>query len=282
MRLRRFKESLFKLLMLASLSLVVTAFVAILATIVVKGASAMNLAMLLETPKGGYYLGKGGGIANAIAGTLYLGLGASLLSLLVGLPAALALQKEYARPWVSRLSRLVLDILWGTPSIVYGAFGFVVMVRFGIRASMLGGILALSLVMLPIMVRSMGEVIRAVPQELKESAYALGTTQTEVTLAVVLRQAVPGILTAILLAFGRGVGDAAALLFTAGYTDYMPGSLLDPVASLPLAIFFQIATPVPEVQARAYAAALILLAIVLAINLASRLLGRRFSRHVIQ
>ena len=102
------------------------------------------------------------------------------------------------------------------------------------------------------------------------------------TLAVVLRQAVPGILTAILLAFGRGVGDAAALLFTAGYTDYMPGSLLDPVASLPLAIFFQIATPVPEVQARAYAAALILLAIVLAINLASRLLGRRFSRHVIQ
>lgn len=282
MRLRRFKESLFKLLMLASLSLVVTAFVAILATIVVKGASAMNLAMLLETPKGGYYLGKGGGIANAIAGTLYLGLGASLLSLLVGLPAALALQKEYARPWLSRFSRLVLDILWGTPSIVYGAFGFVVMVRFGIRASMLGGILALSLVMLPIMVRSMGEVIRAVPQELKESAYALGTTQTEVTLAVVLRQAVPGILTAILLAFGRGVGDAAALLFTAGYTDYMPGSLLDPVASLPLAIFFQIATPVPEVQARAYAAALILLAIVLAINLASRLLGRRFSRHVIQ
>ncbi|HNX29982.1 MAG TPA: phosphate ABC transporter permease PstA [Holophaga sp.] len=282
MRLRRFKESLFRFLMIASLSLVVTAFVAILATIVVKGASAMNLAMLLETPKGGYYLGKGGGIANAIAGTLYLGLGASLLSLLVGLPAALALQKEYARPWLSRFSRLVLDILWGTPSIVYGAFGFVVMVRFGIRASMLGGILALSLVMLPIMVRSMGEVIRAVPQELKESAYALGTTQTEVTLAVVLRQAVPGILTAILLAFGRGVGDAAALLFTAGYTDYMPGSLLDPVASLPLAIFFQIATPVPEVQARAYAAALILLAIVLAINLASRLLGRRFSRHVIQ
>ena len=282
MRLRRFKESLFRLLMIASLSLVVTAFVAILATIVVKGASAMNLAMLLETPKGGYYLGKGGGIANAIAGTLYLGLGASLLYLLVGLPAALALQKEYARPWLSRFSRLVLDILWGTPSIVYGAFGFVVMVRFGIRASMLGGILALSLVMLPIMVRSMGEVIRAVPQELKESAYALGTTQTEVTLAVVLRQAVPGILTAILLAFGRGVGDAAALLFTAGYTDYMPGSLLDPVASLPLAIFFQIATPVPEVQARAYAAALILLAIVLAINLASRLLGRRFSRHVIQ
>jgi len=281
-RLRRFKESLFRFLMIASLSLVVTAFVAILATIVVKGASAMNLAMLLETPKGGYYLGKGGGIANAIAGTLYLGLGASLLSLLVGLPAALALQKEYARPWLSRFSRLVLDILWGTPSIVYGAFGFVVMVRFGIRASMLGGILALSLVMLPIMVRSMGEVIRAVPQELKESAYALGTTQTEVTLAVVLRQAVPGILTAILLAFGRGVGDAAALLFTAGYTDYMPGSLLDPVASLPLAIFFQIATPVPEVQARAYAAALILLAIVLAINLASRLLGRRFSRHVIQ
>lgn len=282
MKIRSFKETLFRLLMMGSIALVVATFIAIVGTIIVKGASSMNLAMILETPKGGFYLGKEGGVANAIVGTLYLGLGASLISILIGLPAALALQKEYSRPWFSRISRFVLDILWGTPSIVYGAFGFVIMVHFGIRASMLGGILALSLVMLPIMVRSMGEVIRTVPQELKESAYALGTTTTEATLAIVLRQSIPGIVTAILLAFGRGVGDAAALLFTAGYTDYMPGSLLDPVASLPLSIFFQLATPVPEVQARAYASALILLVLVLVINIASRLLGRRFSRHIIQ
>lgn len=279
---RGLKEAIFRLLMVGSLAFVVVVFAAIVVTIIAKGAPAMDLAMLIETPKGGYYLGKGGGVANAIVGTLYLGLGASLVALLIGLPAALALQREYTRPWAARASRLVLDILWGTPSIVYGAFGFVLMVHFGIRASLLGGILALSLVMLPIMVRSMGEAIHAVAPELKETAYALGTTKTEATLAIVLRQALPGVLTALLLAFGRGVGDAASLLFTAGYTDYMPGSLLDPVASLPLAIFFQIATPVPEVQARAYASALILLVIVLVINLASRLLGKRFSRHIIE
>jgi phosphate transport system permease protein len=156
------------------------------------------------------------------------------------------------------------------------------MVYFGLRASLLGGIFVLTLLMLPIMVRSMEEVIRMIPFELKEIAYALGTTRFEMTLAVVLRQALPGILTAILLAFGRGIGDAASILFTAGYTDYMPGSLFDPVASLPLAVFFQIGTPIPEVQERAYASALILLVIVLFVNVVSRLLGRRFSRNIIR
>ena len=98
---------------------------------------------------------------------------------------------------------------------------------------------------------------------------------------MVLRQALPGIITAILLAFGRGIGDAASILFTAGYTDEIPRSLFDPVASLPLAVFFQIGTPIPEVQERAYAAALVLLAIVLLVNLISRFLARRFSRYII-
>ena len=99
---------------------------------------------------------------------------------------------------------------------------------------------------------------------------------------VIFRQALPGITTGILLAFGRGIGDAASILFTAGYTDYIPRSLFDPVASLPLAVFFQVATPIPEVQQRAYASALILLVIVLVVSIASRLLSRRFSRHIVR
>jgi len=121
-----------------------------------------------------------------------------------------------------------------------------------------------------------------VPPELKEISYALGTTRLETTMSVVLRQALPGMITAVLLAFGRGIGDAASILFTAGYTDEIPSSLFDPVASLPLAVFFQIGTPIPEVQERAYAAALILLLIVLMVNIISRFLGWRFSRHIIR
>jgi phosphate transport system permease protein len=96
------------------------------------------------------------------------------------------------------------------------------------------------------------------------------------------RQALPGITTGILLAFGRGIGDAASVLFTAGDTDHIPRSLFDPVASLPLAVFFQVATPIPEVQQRAYASALILLMIVLFVSIFSRLLSRRFSRHIVR
>jgi phosphate transport system permease protein len=173
-------------------------------------------------------------------------------------------------------------VLWGTPSIVYGAFGFVVMVYFGLRASLLGGIIVLTLLMLPIMVRSMEEVIRTIPLELKEISYALGTTKIETTIAVVLRQALPGIVTAVLLAFGRGIGDAASILFTAGYTDYIPQSLFDPVASLPLAVFFQIGTPIPEVQERAYASALLLLIIVLLVSIISRLVSHRFSKNIVR
>lgn len=282
MNVRKTEENLLKLLMLGSLVLVLSTLAAIIAVIAVKGSSAMNLSMILDTPQGGYYLGKGGGVANAIVGSLYLVGASTILALFTSLPVALALQREYTNKRLAGFSRLVLDILWGTPSIVYGAFGFVIMVYLGIRASLLGGIIVLTLLMIPIMIRAMDEAIRMVPHELKEVSYALGTTRIETTMSVVWKQALPGICTAIILAFGRGIGDAASILFTAGYTDSIPTSLLDPVASLPLAVFFQVSTPIPEVQARAYASALILLLIVVIVNILARLLGWRFSRNIIK
>ncbi len=282
MKSRRMEETIFKGLMIASLTLVLTALAGMILIMLIKGAPALTLSMIMETPRGGYYLGKEGGIANAIVGSLYLSFGASIIAFLLSLPMAFALQKDYSGRQFARFTRLVLDVLWGVPSIVYGAFGFVVMVYFGIRASLLGGIIVLTLLMLPIMVRSMDEVIRMIPAELKEVSIALGATKLETTFAVIFRQGLPGIVTAVLLAFGRGIGDAASILFTAGYTDYIPRSLYDPVASLPLAVFFQIGTPIPEVQGRAYASALILLFIVLIVCVASRLLARRFSRKIIR
>ena len=282
MKSRKLEENIFKFLMAVSLFLVFLALAGIVLVVAMKGLSSLNLSMITQTPKGGYYLGKEGGIANAIIGSLYLIAGATILSLIVSLPVALALQKDYLGRRFADFTRLVLDILWGTPSIVYGAFGFVIMVYFGLRASLLGGIIVLTLLMIPIMSRAMDEAIRLVPFELKEMSYALGTTKIETTLAVVLRQAFPGLCTAVILAFGRGIGDAASILFTAGYTDEIPRSLLDPVASLPLAVFFQAGTPVPEVQARAFAAALILLFIVMIINIIARILGWRFSKNIVR
>ncbi len=268
--------------MIASFLLVAGSLGFILVIVIVKGLPALNWAMISQTPKGGFYLGKEGGILNAIIGSLYLAGGGTLLALVFSLPLALFLEAYMRRTWWADVVRLSLDVLWGIPSIVYGAFGFTIMLALGMRASLLGGIIVLALLELPIMTRAMDEVIRMVPFDLTQASLALGSTRLETALKVISRQMLPGIVSAILLAFGRGIGDAASVLFTAGYTDRIPTSLLRPVASLPLAVFFQLGTPFPEVQRRAYASALILTFIVLAISLSSRWLSGRLSRHTIK
>lgn len=279
---RHIVEAIFKVLMLVSFLVVAGSLTLILWTIVSRGLPSLSWAMLTQTPNGGYYLGKTGGILNAILGSLYMAGGGTLLALVFGLPIALYLETYLGNLAWSRYVRLALDVLWGIPSIVYGAFGFILMLSIGMRASMLGGIIALTLLELPIMTRAMDEVIRMMPQDLTQAALALGSTRLEVALRVVTRQMLPGLVTAVLLALGRGIGDAASVLFTAGYTDRLPTSLLRPAASLPLAVYFQLSMPYPEVQKRAYAAALILTLIVLAVSLGSRWLAGRLNKHVIR
>jgi len=278
----KLEESVMKVLMGGALFLVSGSLLLILGTVVQRGLPAMNLAMITQPPDGGYYTGAGGGILNAILGSLYLAVGGTVVALLLGLPIALYLQVYAARSRLVEIVQLSLDVLGGVPSIVYGAFVFSVMLLMGLRASLLGGIIALALVELPIVCRAIQEVLKMVPFQLTESAYALGTTRWEVAWKVVVRQALPGITSAILLGFGRGIGDAASVLFTAGYTDRLPTSLLRPVASLPLAVFFQLATPFPAVQERAYASALVLTVIVLGISILSRLATSRLSKFAVK
>ena len=279
---RKTEERIFKGLMILSTVIILSSLFLILATVIVKGLPSMNLAMITQTPKGGYYLGKEGGILNAIVGSLYLAGGATILAFLASLPIVL-----YLNIYAKKNSRLVtftrfsFDVLWGVPSIVYGAFGFTIMLYLGLRASLLGGIIAVAFLVLPIMSRAMDEVIKMIPEELLEASYALGATRLETSLKVVVRQALPGILTAVLVASGRGIGDAASVIFTTGFTDSIPYSLLRPAATLPLAIFFQLGTPFPEVQGRAYASALILTVVILIISITSRLLTRRFTKHIV-
>jgi len=280
---RKIEEAVFKVMMVGSTLLIIAVLVVILATVVVKGMAAMNLAMITQTPKGGYYLGKEGGVLNAIVGSVYLAGGATVLAILIGLPVVLYLNVYAKRGGrLAAFTRFSFDVLWGVPSIVYGAFGFTLMLFFGLGASLLGGIIAVALLILPIMCRAMDEVMRMMPKELLDASYSLGATRLETAMKVAVRQALPGILTAVLIAFGRGIGDAASVIFTAGFSDSIPYSLFRPAATLPLAIFFQLGTPFPEVRERAYASALILTVVILAISVVSRLLARRFTRHIVR
>lgn len=277
---RHVAETIARFFMLLSFLIVAASLISILWTVLARGLPALSWQMISQTPKGGYYLGKEGGILNAIVGSLLLALGGTVLALIFSLPLALFLETYVMKTRWAKFVRLTLDILWGIPSIVYGAFGFTLMLAIGLRASLLGGIIVLALLEIPIMTRAMDEVIRLMPAELSEASLALGASKLETAVKITLRQMLPGITTATLLAFGRGIGDAASVLFTAGYTDRIPTSLLSPTASLPLAIYFQLGTPYPEVQQRAYASALILTVVVLVISLGSRFLAARLSKYI--
>ena len=279
---RHIAEAIMKALMISAFVVVTASLGFILWTIIIKGLPALTWNMVTQSPKGGYYMGKEGGVLNAIIGSLYLAGGGTLLALIFSLPIALYLQTYLGDSKWGHYVRLALDVLWGIPSIVYGAFGFALMLALGLRASLLAGIIVLSLLELPIMVRAMDEVLQLMPKDLEQAALALGSTKLEVALRVVTKQMLPGIVTAILLAFGRGIGDAASVLFTAGYTDRIPTSLMRPTASLPLAVFFQLATPYKEVQDRGYASALILTIIVLIISLGSRWISGRLNRYTVK
>lgn len=279
---RNVGELVMQVLMRGAMLLVLGTLGLIVWTILTRGLPALSWEIISQTPKGGFYMGKGGGVLNAILGSVYIGLGSTLLAIMISLPVALALNTYIQHPqWQERI-RLVLDVLWGIPSIVYGAFGFTVMLTFGLRASLLAGIIIVAIVILPIMIRAMDEVLRRMPADLTHAALALGTTRFEVARHIMMRQMLPGLVTAVLLAFGRGIGDAASVLFTAGYTDRLPTSLFAPTATLPLAVLFQLSTPFEAVRARGYASAVILTIMVLVVSLGARWLSHAVSRYTIK
>jgi len=253
----------------------------ILYIIVKKGLPSLSWEMISQIPSGGFYLGKEGGVLNAIMGSLYLIVGAVSLSLIISIPVVMYLNFSLKKKsWFGGFARMTFDVLFGIPSIVYGAFGFTVMIFLGLKTSLLGGIITVAMLIVPVMIRSVDEVAIMVPRELLEATKSLGATNYE-TIKVIIRQLLPGISTAVLLSVGRGIGDAATVLFTTGYTDSIPTSLTQPAATLPLAIFFQLSSPVEEVQNRAYASALILTIIILALSFAARYFSRKLSKNKI-
>lgn len=281
MKSKYIEEFIIKILMGIAL-LAVFGFVAgIVYTIFHRGWSCISWEMVSSLPGGGFYIGKEGGFLNAIVGSVYIVAASTLLGLAVSIPVVFYLN-IYLRSnsKFAYVARLAYDVLFGIPSIVYGAFAFTLMIWLGLRTSLLGGILVTTLLIIPILIRSMDEVVRNFPRDLLEASYSLGATRLE-TMGVVLRQIMPGVATATMLSVGRAIGDAAGVMFTAGFSDSIPSSLSQPAATLPLSIFFQLSAPQAEVQNRAYAAALVLTMIVLVISLAGRFIMHRFSKNKI-
>jgi phosphate transport system permease protein len=276
---KRIEEVVMKALMWVGMAVVFGFLISVIWTVFSRGAKAMSWEMVSQLPGGGFYIGKEGGFLNAIVGSLYIVGASTAIGLLISVPVVfylnVYLKKDSKLAYVARLA---CDVLFGMPSIVYGAFGFTVMVFFGLRTSLLGGIIVITLLIIPIFIRSMDEATRNFPRDILDASFALGATKWE-TLKVVLRQIAPGIATATLLSVGRAIGDAASVMFTAGYTDSIPTSLSQPAATLPLAVFFQLSSPIPEVQDRAYAAALVLTIIVLILSIGGRFITHRFSKN---
>lgn len=244
----------------------------IVGTILYKGLPYLNWEMVSQLPKGGFYIGKEGGILNAILGSMYLAGVSTALSALIGIPISLYLNIYLGtNSKITQFSKLLFDVLYGVPSIVYGAVGFGIMVYLGIRASLLGGIITVTLLTIPIVVRTVDELIKTIPEDLKNVTLSLGTTRWELA-KVMLRSVRTGLLTAVLLAFGRAIGDVAGVLLTTGFSDNLPKYIDEPAATLPLSIFFQLSSPIPEVQGRAYASALVLTIIILIIVVCTHIL----------
>jgi len=279
--MKQLEEKIFKVIMIGAAMIIICVLVIIIGTIFYKGLPSLSLDMITKLPGGGFYLGKEGGVLNAIVGSLYLIIGALAISMIISVPLVMYINFYLPKNSVfSSIIRFSLDILFGIPSIVYGAFGFALMVYLGIRASLLGGIITLGMLIMPIMMRSLDEVTRLLSRDLPDALLSMGATKYEMT-RVILKQLMPGLVTATLLAVGRGIGDAATVLFTAGYTDNIPSALNQPAASLPLAIFFQLGSPVEEVQNRAYASAVILTILILILSFSARYFSSKFSKHKI-
>ena len=245
----------------------------ILGYLVVKGAGALSLEFFTEMPRP---IGEsGGGMANAIVGTLILVGIASAIGLPVGIGAGLYLA-EFRSTKLATLVRFLADVLNGLPSIVMGIFAWQMLVRpFGQFSALAGGI-ALGAMMIPFVTRTTEEMVRTVPNALREAALALGYPRWRVSLVIVLRTAAAGIVTGALVAVARIAGETAPLLFTVLGNQFWSTDLREPIAAMPLQIFTYATTPYEEWRTMAFAGSLVLILLILVISVLARLVtGKR-------
>lgn len=245
-----------------------------------KGFSALSWEFLSEMPRNAM---TEGGIFPALIGTFYLMIGASVISIPVGVVTAIYLTEYAKNPVVVRIIRLGINNLAGVPSVVFGLFGlslFVVFLDFG--TSILAGSLTLGVLNLPVIIRSTEEALLVVPQSYREASLSLGATKWQTIYKIVLPNALAGILTGIMLSLGRAAGETAPIMFTAAafYTPDLPASIFHEVMALPYHIYVMATagTHISETRHLQYGTAIVLIALVLLLNLAGLIIRYRFRR----
>ncbi len=271
-RSRVAKDRLMIGLMLLATAVCLLPLVDILLIVTLRGVRSLSLATLL-TPTSGV----AGGLSNAIVGTLLLVFGALLLATPLGICGALFVS-ELAPRKVASFIRSASETLTGVPSIVVGYFGYVTMVVwFGWGFSLLAAAITLTIMMLPYILRSADLAMQKVPEELRLASLALGATHASTALRVVLRASIPGILTGVILATGIAMGETAPLIYTAGWSSYMPTGQLfhSPVGYLTYVVWTFINEPFDSAHALAYCAAFVLILLVLCFNIVGRFVVRR-------
>jgi phosphate transport system permease protein len=255
--------------------------VSLLFTVISKGVARFDVAFFSQSMRN--VIGEGGGALHAVVGTVEVTLAAAVMSVPIGVLTAIYLV-EYGRGPIARTITFLVDVMTGIPSIVAGLFAFALLVLLtgdaGFRSGF-GGSIALSVLMIPIVVRSAEEMLKLVPMELREASYALGVPRWLTIVKVVLPTALAGIVTGVMLAIARVIGETAPLLIVAGFTDSMNYNLFeDRMATLPVFVYTQYASPGTDVAAyveRAWAGALTLIVIVLLLNVIARLVSRFFA-----
>ena len=273
--LRRFVSNAMVGLMVVAVVVALLPLFFILADLVVKGAGSLSVDFFTKMPAPAGETG--GGVAHAIVGTLIIVGTASLIGLPVGVGAGIYCA-EYPGSRLTWVTRFVADVMNGTPSIVVGVFAWTWIVATQKHFSALAGSAALAMLMIPMVLRTTEEMIKLVPNSLREAALALGYPRWRTSLAIVVRTTLPGIVTGSLLAVARIAGETAPLLFTALGSQYMSFNVNQPMAALPLTVFTYATGPYEEWHRYAWAAALVLILVVFVLSVGARLaIGRRFN-----
>lgn len=258
--------------------LAIIPLVSLLWTVVGKGLTLFSAEFLTSDMRGVYGDMTSGGVSHAIIGTLLITLGASIIAIPIGLMTAVYLV-EYGKGKLAKAITIMVDIMTGIPSIVAGLFAFALFTMiFGpaYRSGLMGSV-ALAVLMIPVVVRSVEEMLRLVPNELREASYALGVPKWLTVVKVVLRTAMAGIVTGVFLAVARVIGETAPLLITVGILQQVNWDLFDGrMTTLPVFAYSQYQSGGVGID-RAWAAALTLIIIVMVLNLAARLISRFFS-----
>jgi len=270
-RRRRMKNAVMTSLTAACALFATVLLLVIISYIAVRGVSSLSIEFLVETPKP---VGEGGGIGNAILGSAMMTLLAAVIGLPVGIAAGVYLS-EFGRNWFGNTVRFIADTLIGIPSIIVGIFVYTVVVLPMGRQSGFAGSLALAIIMLPIVARTSEEMIRLVPNSMREGALALGAPQWRVSWNIVLPAAASGIATGAMLAIARVTGETAPLLFTALNSRFYNYYYDQPMSSLTVQIFNYATGPYEVEHAMAWAATLLLVGLILLINIVVRFMTRK-------